>query len=49
MVNRCVPSIFKTITDYATELYYTDGSGVNRTLQTSSGTDVTGTLMSEAS
>ncbi|CAG2236249.1 SLC44A2_4_5 [Mytilus edulis] len=49
VVNRCVPSIFKTITDYATELYYTDSSGNNRTLKTSSGTEVTGTLMSEAS
>lgn len=49
VVNRCVPSIFKTITDYAADLYYTDSGGTNRTLQTSSGTSITGTLISSAS
>jgi len=48
VINRCVPSIFKTITDKTLELYYT-GSGANYTLATSGGTNITGDLMSSAS
>lgn len=48
VINRCVPSIFNTITDYAQQLYYT-ASGTNYTLQDSGGTSLTGTLLSQGS
>lgn len=48
VINRCVPSIFKTIVDKSLDLYYTS-SGNNYTLETSGGTSLTGSLISSAS
>lgn len=50
IINRCVPSIFGTIIDYATHLNYTAAStGANYVLQNTAGTSLTGSLLSQAS